>query len=249
MAVSICVCAPQDPCESAVMTPQPPDGGGEEGFSQTPASEMTVLSSLSLDCPSEEGFSRAVDVLTRQTHVLNRRVAAAVIWPITDQTAHQSDDAANLVPGDPNNGGSPLIDVTNGHSPPHNVTNGYSTLTPDVTNGHTPPYDVTNGHGTSPADVTSGSSPPGDVPSGAPLPAEVSRLLRARLGAASAAAVAECGPVVAVCGGGEAAGRRLAVRKVVPRQTGAEAEWDLVITGLSRMGNAVRVLHVAAVGG
>ena len=154
-----------------------------------------------MDGGTEAGFSRAADVFTRQAHVINRRVAAAVLWPLTG-TSSDADSGS----GDDNDDGHLHQVIANNDSPSHDDT----------------PED-------SHADVTpTDDGPHGDVTSsGGWMPAEAARLLCLRLGVDCVSEVA------AAAGAAVGSGRRLTVRKVVPRQTGAQAEWDLVITGES----------------
>ena len=181
-----------------------------------------MLTSLPLDGGTETGFRRAVDVFIQQTHVVNRRVATALTWPLPDETAEQSESITESESG---NTASDIL-------PPHDGTNGDPA--PHITNGDPPPQDITDGD-PPPHDVTDGAIPAGTACHTAPLPAEAARLLCARLGVGSVAAVADSCSAVGVTG--PSADRRLIVRKVLPRQAGAAAEWDLVIAGQSAMGD------------
>ncbi|XP_037092218.1 LOW QUALITY PROTEIN: probable tRNA (uracil-O(2)-)-methyltransferase [Pollicipes pollicipes] len=74
--------------------------------------------------------------------------------------------------------------------------------------------------------------PDGDV-----IPCDVTRTLCARLGVVSPEAVAGCAALDVLDGGQPAAGcRQLAIRKLVPRQAGLEAELELVVKDGSSVG-------------
>ncbi|KAF0313215.1 putative tRNA (uracil-O(2)-)-methyltransferase [Amphibalanus amphitrite] len=161
---------------------------------------LIPLTSLSVKGGSKAGFSRAAEVFTRQTHVVNRRVAAAIIWPLLSASATipESADASteDFSHHDIITEGSPPAENSD-DSPHHDI---------DTTDDNSPHYDSDR------------------------LPAEAERLLCLRLGVDCPSAAA--GSAAVACAGGDSggAGRRLAVRKVVPRQTGAAAEWDLVVS-------------------
>ena len=58
-----------------------------ERQSQGEAAALSTLASLPLEATGRAGLGRALDVLTRRAHVVNRRVSVAVLWPLAGSPA------------------------------------------------------------------------------------------------------------------------------------------------------------------